>query len=220
MRGKELVTVVVGTDGPVRSGIHPVDGRTQPRATGRRPLCASELRVGEGCRFAACGCNAIEQCRSEQSLAERFLWMDEHNHVLPDDDPYVIRLNSLSAGLTSVAMDTVPANLESRPEPPNRGVRSLTRSMAVDMRYFSISIRVVAVVFITIGVSVALAPYLGPQWSLFIVAGVYVLLIAAILVFTPRRGREDVSCGVIAYGMMDEWRNPYPAERLHMFCRI
>lgn len=41
----------------------------------------------------------------------------------------------------------------------------------------------VAVVFITIGVSVALAPYLGPQWSLFIVAGVYVLLIAAILVF-------------------------------------
>ena len=39
----------------------------------------------------------------------------------------------------------------------------------------------VAVVFITIGVSVA--PYLGPQWSLFIVAGVYVLLIVAILVF-------------------------------------
>ena len=29
-------------------------------------------------------------------------WMDKHNPVLPDDDPYVIRLKKLTEGLTDV----------------------------------------------------------------------------------------------------------------------
>ena len=37
-------------------------------------------------------------------------WMDEHNPVLPDDDPYVIRLNRLTEGLTDV--EGIPLNFK------------------------------------------------------------------------------------------------------------
>lgn len=37
-------------------------------------------------------------------------WMDKHNPVLPDDDPYVIRLKKLTEGLTSV--EGIPLNFK------------------------------------------------------------------------------------------------------------
>lgn len=37
-------------------------------------------------------------------------WMDKHNPVLPDDDPYVIRLNKLTQGITDA--DGIPLNFK------------------------------------------------------------------------------------------------------------
>ena len=37
-------------------------------------------------------------------------WMDKNNPVLPDDDPYTIRLNKLTEGLTEV--DGLPLNFK------------------------------------------------------------------------------------------------------------
>ncbi len=37
-------------------------------------------------------------------------WMDQHNPVLPDDDPYVVRLKTLTDGLTSV--EGIPLNFK------------------------------------------------------------------------------------------------------------
>lgn len=33
-------------------------------------------------------------------------WMDKHNPVLPDDDPYTIRLNKLTEGISETAVNT------------------------------------------------------------------------------------------------------------------
>lgn len=37
-------------------------------------------------------------------------WMDKHNPVLPDDDPYVVRLNKLTQGITDA--DGIPLNFK------------------------------------------------------------------------------------------------------------
>lgn len=46
-----------------------------------------------------------------------------------------------------------------------------------------VSLALVMLVFVTIGVSLLLAPVLSPMWSFFIVAGFYLLLIVTVIVF-------------------------------------
>lgn len=43
-------------------------------------------------------------------VQESVKWMDEHNPVLPDDDPYTIRLNKLVEGITEA--DGIPLNFK------------------------------------------------------------------------------------------------------------
>lgn len=66
-------------------------------------------RVGQSIGKAAQAAT-LTDAQMVQYVQEYIQWMDEHNHVLPDDDPYVIRLNSLSAGLTSV--EGIPLNFK------------------------------------------------------------------------------------------------------------
>ena len=66
-------------------------------------------RVGQSIGKAAQAAT-LTDAQMVQYVQEYIQWMDEHNHVLPADDPYVIRLNSLSAGLTSV--EGIPLNFK------------------------------------------------------------------------------------------------------------
>ena len=52
----------------------------------------------------------LTDAQMTEYVKEYIDWMDKHNPVLPDDDPYTIRLNKLTEGLTDV--DGLPLNFK------------------------------------------------------------------------------------------------------------
>lgn len=52
----------------------------------------------------------LTDAQMAQYVGEYIDWMDKHNPVLPSDDPYAKRLDSLTAGLTSV--EGIPLNFK------------------------------------------------------------------------------------------------------------
>lgn len=72
----------------------------------------AQLNIGRIAQGAAKTAQAMTLSDAQMTayVAEYIDWMDKHNPVLPADDPYTKRLDSLTAGLTSV--EGIPLNFK------------------------------------------------------------------------------------------------------------
>lgn len=66
--------------------------------------CGAQINLGRAAKGLASAAKAVTLTDAQMTayVKEYIDWMDKHNPVLPDDDPYTQRLAKLTEGLTSV----------------------------------------------------------------------------------------------------------------------
>lgn len=76
------------------------------------PAASAQLNIGRAAKSLGKAAQAVTLTDQQmvQYVKEYIDWMDKHNPVLPDDDPYTQRLNRLTEGLTSV--EGMPLNFK------------------------------------------------------------------------------------------------------------
>lgn len=73
---------------------------------------AAQFNIGKAASGAVKAGRALTLSDADMAnyVREYVQWMDEHNHVCPEDNPYTIRLRKLTEGLTSV--EGIPLNFK------------------------------------------------------------------------------------------------------------
>ena len=76
------------------------------------PAASAQLNLGRAAKSLGKAAQAVTLTDAQmvQYVKEYIYWMDKNNPVLPPDDPYTKRLDSLTAGLTSV--EGMPLNFK------------------------------------------------------------------------------------------------------------
>ena len=74
--------------------------------------CGAQINLGRAAKGLASAAKAVTLTDAQMTayVKEYIDWMDKHNPVLPDDDPYTQRLAKLTEGLTSV--EGMPLNFK------------------------------------------------------------------------------------------------------------
>lgn len=74
--------------------------------------CGAQINLGRAAKGLASAAKAVTLTDAQMTayVKEYIDWMDKHNPVLPDDDPYTQRLAKLTEGLTSV--EGLPLNFK------------------------------------------------------------------------------------------------------------
>lgn len=75
-------------------------------------VCEAQFNLGKAAKGLGKVAQAVTLTDEQMSayVKEYIDWMDKHNPVLPDTDPYVKRLKKLTEGLTSV--EGIPLNFK------------------------------------------------------------------------------------------------------------